>query len=97
MSLMDFVTDCILELILQSYELLSFLVYIVKLYLYLISPAGLISTLLLYFLPRSTDMLWERHINCQNVKVFGQANGTLKIFKLLPYLPGLPWKHKWRN
>ena len=31
-------------------------------------------------------MLWERHINCQNVnKVSGQANETLKvkIFKLL--------------
>ena len=33
-------------------------------------------------------------INCQNVKMFGQANGTLEIFKLLPWLPGLPWKHK---
>ena len=33
-------------------------------------------------------MLWELHVNCQNVKIFGQANGTLKIFKLLPWLPG---------
>ena len=33
-------------------------------------------------------------MNCQKVKMFGQANGTLKIFKLLPWLPGLPWKHK---
>ena len=40
------------------------------------------------------DMLWERDITCQNVKVFGQANGTLKVFKLLHWLPGLPWKHK---
>ena len=37
-----------------------------------------------------TDVLWELHINCQNVKIIGQANGTLKIFKLLPWLPGLP-------
>ena len=36
------------------------------------------SPLFVYLLSRSTDMLWERHINCQNVKVFGQANGMLK-------------------
>ena len=27
-------------------------------------------------------MLWERHINFEDVKVFDQANGTLKIFNL---------------
>ena len=42
-------------------------------------------------LPRYTDVLWELHINCQSVKMIGQANITLKIFKLLPWLP---WKQK---
>ena len=46
---------------------------------------------MVYLSPRLTDMLWELHtiINCQNDKVFGQANGTLKVFKSLPSLPGL--------
>ena len=44
---------------------------------------------MVYSLPRSTDMPWERHINCQKIKVVGQANGTLQIFKLLPWLPGV--------
>ena len=48
-----------------------------------ISPAGLTSPLLVYF-GTLTYVQWELHINCQNVKIFGQANGTLKIFKLLP-------------
>ena len=28
-------------------------------------------------------MLWELHIKCQNVKMFGQANGTLKIVTMV--------------
>ena len=47
------------------------------------------SPLLVYLLPRYTDVLWEFHINCQNDKMFGQANGTLKIFKLLPWFAGV--------
>ena len=47
-----------------------------------------------YWLPRYTDVLWKLHTNCQNITMFGQANGTLKIFKLFPWLLGLPWKQQ---
>ena len=42
-----------------------------------------------------SDVLRELHINCQNVKMFGQANGTLKF---LNYYHGCHGNtNGWRN